>query len=650
VKRANAVALLVLAAYALRPATGAADLAGQRWLNLAPDAAAPDAALESIPVPDAKRLAWLAEHNADYVDLLKRTEVEFLADGNVVTRMTLVRHFLRSDAAAQASNPVYDVRTTDEDAVIVRAYTVTRDRKRTFVDPGSIQVTTATDPLIFSDSRDVTIPLPATAAGTTSILRFEVRSRASDWPLPWSSIFGTDPFGPAERIEIDASWGASIAPPHWATNDAGLRCGQDARELHCEKGRTEGIALDPDMDGYFDRAPALVLTTATSWDDLTSRIARLVDEQLAADDAVAATARDLVRGKRTDSEKVEALHRFVSDEIRYVGLEQGTRAVTPEKPAVTLERRYGDCKGKVALVVALARAAGISGHPVLATTGHYAPASLLVPATAFFDHMIACFPEVDGAEVCIDPTVPGLPAAESALPRSGGVVLDLQSGVTAPRTLALAQHAWEVDVDEVLQRDCQGGVRTAETRHTRGMAALHYRETLRPATPSDRQRILNEEVKQIARSLPTRTWSVSDLAPGRGDVTIASQREIPPPAGAASLTEISGFDFWLIAYGLGLRSVNAHHPLRLPGMRYASRVEVHLCPQDRARDFGAELDLHTAFGNLSRSFARTSDGLVISTVFDVPSGEVPVDRLSLFARFVDAAVDQAGWWIGLPGH
>lgn len=647
--RRRLAGLLVCAALVFRPGVGFAQLAGQTWLSLAPDASEPAAALESIPAPDPARLAWLGERNADYVDLLQRSEVEIAVDGNVVIRMTLVRRFLRNDAASTSSNIAYTIRTTDEDAVVLRAYSLGRDRKRTFVEPSSIQVTTPTVPRVFSDARDVTIPLPAVGPGTTAIVVFEVRSRAADWPLPWSSIFPTESIGAAERIEVDVSWAPGVRPPKWSTNDVALRCVQDA-QLHCEKGRTRGIDVDPDMDSYLDRAPTLAVTTADTWAEVASRVQRLVDDQLGDDDAVSEFAKGLVRGKRSAAEKVEALHRFVSDEIRYVGLEHGGRAVVPENPGVTLERRYGDCKGKVALIIALARAVGITAHPVLATSGHYDPAALLVPATSYFDHMIACFPNVDGAEVCVDPTVPGLPAVESVLPRSGGVVLDLQPSVTAPRRLAGVPHAMTVDVDEVLRRDCEGAVRATETRRMRGLGALYYREMLRPATPGDRQRILNEEYREASRSVQTRSWTISDLEPGRPEVSISSELTIAAAPRSTSLQELSGIDMWLVQYGLGMRSANAHHPLRKRGFRYASRVEVHLCQADRPRDFGAQLDLRTEFGRLSRTFERIPDGVVVSTILDVPTGEVPVDRLGHFARFLDGALDQASWWVGLPGR
>jgi transglutaminase-like putative cysteine protease len=58
---------------------------------------------------------------------------------------------------------------------------------------------------------------------------------------------------------------------------------------------------------------------------------------------------------------VEKLNR----EIRYTGIEFAEASVVPRTPAEVLKRKFGDCKDKAALAVALLRAAGIEAHVAL---------------------------------------------------------------------------------------------------------------------------------------------------------------------------------------------------------------------------------------------------------------------------------------------
>jgi transglutaminase-like putative cysteine protease len=41
--------------------------------------------------------------------------------------------------------------------------------------------------------------------------------------------------------------------------------------------------------------------------------------------------------------------------VRYTGVEFGEAAIVPRKPSETLERRFGDCKDKAPLLVAMLR-------------------------------------------------------------------------------------------------------------------------------------------------------------------------------------------------------------------------------------------------------------------------------------------------------
>ena len=83
------------------------------------------------------------------------------------------------------------------------------------------------------------------------------------------------------------------------------------------------------------------------------------------DEAVLSQVRELVEGKETLSQKALALVRWVQDEVRYLGLEDGLGGLIPSEPAKVLARRFGDCKDKSVLLCALLRGIGVKSHPVL---------------------------------------------------------------------------------------------------------------------------------------------------------------------------------------------------------------------------------------------------------------------------------------------
>jgi transglutaminase-like putative cysteine protease len=96
---------------------------------------------------------------------------------------------------------------------------------------------------------------------------------------------------------------------------------------------------------------------------------------------------DVVRSARTLDDSLRAVHRWVAQDFRYVSLSLGIGGYLPRLPGQVLETRYGDCKDKATLFIALARRMGLAAYPVLLSSSGGADSTL--PTVQQFDHMIA---------------------------------------------------------------------------------------------------------------------------------------------------------------------------------------------------------------------------------------------------------------------
>ncbi|WP_394834242.1 DUF3857 domain-containing protein [Pendulispora rubella] len=98
--------------------------------------------------------------------------------------------------------------------------------------------------------------------------------------------------------------------------------------------------------------------------------------------------------------------RFVQDEVRYLGIEVGLGRRKPADPDVVFQRRYGDCKDKTALLVALLQEAGTGfrARPALVHTTHGHVLDAWAPSPAAFDHVIVRVEKPDGVIYWVDPT------------------------------------------------------------------------------------------------------------------------------------------------------------------------------------------------------------------------------------------------------
>ncbi|MEO1171454.1 MAG: DUF3857 domain-containing protein, partial [Myxococcota bacterium] len=99
---------------------------------------------------------------------------------------------------------------------------------------------------------------------------------------------------------------------------------------------------------------------------------------------------DRIRSQyETQEERLRAALSFVQREVRYYGIEVGARSLIPHPPEETLRRRFGDCKDKTQLLLALLRELGIAGAPVLVHSARGERIPTLLPSPSVFNHVIA---------------------------------------------------------------------------------------------------------------------------------------------------------------------------------------------------------------------------------------------------------------------
>lgn len=96
-----------------------------------------------------------------------------------------------------------------------------------------------------------------------------------------------------------------------------------------------------------------------------------------------------VKAEPTDRARLLKALRFVQDDIRYTGIEIGAGAYRPSQPGVVLARRFGDCKDKTLLLIALMREVGIEAWPALVHSTMGRAVTERAPGPGAFDHVIA---------------------------------------------------------------------------------------------------------------------------------------------------------------------------------------------------------------------------------------------------------------------
>lgn len=207
--------------------------------------------------------------------------------------------------------------------------------------------------------------------------------------------------------------------------------------------------------------------------------------------AEAARIRALSPDPKTRAEAALAL---VQDRVRYVALEMGAGGLVPATAAETWARRYGDCKGKTALLLALLHALDIEAEPVLVSTAFGDGLNERLPMIGLFNHVLVRA-SVGGRSYWLDGTRTGdkrldglkVPAFGWGLPvRAGGSELLRM----LPPPLAEPTQTTTIRIDA-----SAGLTVPAPTRIemlTRGDEALGFNLALANLAPEARERALRD--------------------------------------------------------------------------------------------------------------------------------------------------------------
>ena len=247
----------------------------------------------------------------------------------------------------------------------------------------------------------------------------------------------------------------------------------------------------------FLRVGQLEASTFRSWDEISARMAPLFAEAstLSADSPLKAEAAAIAAASQDPKVRAFAALQLVEDKTRYLFLGMGDGGYRPTPADLTWSRRFGDCKAKTALLLALLRELGVQAEPVLVSTGGGDGLDQRTPSAAQFNHVLVRA-RIDGAVYWLDGTRTGDRGGLSTLRPPGyrwglpiqasgtGLVEIEQPPLTAP------------DSDLTLRIDASAGLDapapTKMTMIVRGDAARSMARVTEAASRPDVERALKQ--------------------------------------------------------------------------------------------------------------------------------------------------------------
>ena len=359
--------------------------------------------LQSLPAPDIVPLEELAARfaDADSVLVSDRTFVRYRADGTSTEVNDEYYTHLTEKGKRQAATRTYGFQAHYGRVDVLLAEIIRPNGERVSLDLGALCSVAIDSSQMGSniydpDSKRLSLSLPGLEIGdTTHIVTRRVTTKCRV-PNTWCDymVFESDdpvlemrylvaapetlPLAAVrlrDAVSNSVSYSASPLPGGGTLHDWQVR---DVPQAFPE----------PDMPALHTVVQRLLVSTVSDWRALSRWYWRLCEPRLAAvNDAMRAKVAELVADAPTREARIRRIFDFVSHEVRYMGLttENEAPGYEPHDVNVTFNNRYGVCRDKAALLVAMLRLADIPAYPVLIYVGERKDPDVPQP---YFNHAI----------------------------------------------------------------------------------------------------------------------------------------------------------------------------------------------------------------------------------------------------------------------
>lgn len=238
-----------------------------------------------------------------------------------------------------------------------------------------------------------------------------------------------------------------------------------------------------------------------SWSEISKLMAPLFEKAstVAKGSPIEALADQIAAKYAKPEDRAFAALRLVEDQTRYFALLMGDGGYVPANADETWTRRFGDCKAKTALLLALLHRMGVEAEPVLVNLGGGDGIDELPPSLAAFNHVIVRVKVgdqslwLDGTRVGdTNPQAMKPPAHKWGLPvRAGGAGLEkiVEPQINVPTT------------DTYLRLDASKGLDEKAPARLMvtysGIYATSMRATLARTTRADFERVWRQQFSNL---------------------------------------------------------------------------------------------------------------------------------------------------------
>lgn len=299
----------------------------------------------------------------------------------------------------EESIKLLDVKTINEDG------TITKPDENAINDITPAQDSNAS---IYSNAKIKTISMPAVEPGSIVVCEYAIvnKDRLIEDEFWYSSLFQLDDPILDIKVVLKAPLDKKI---NYKMRNEDLKLEpeieekENYKEFTWERENIEKITVEPGMTAFRNTLPVLEISTLDSWDQVGNWYQDYITNQYETNDLIKTKISELTKDDISEDDKIKSIYNYITSNIRYIGMQFGESGYKPYSAIETFENKYGVCKEKGTLLIAMLREIGVEAAPVLIKRGSgKIDEEFITPSQ--FNHFIVYLPEED---LFLDPTSSG---------------------------------------------------------------------------------------------------------------------------------------------------------------------------------------------------------------------------------------------------
>ena len=567
---------------------------------------------------------------AESVEVLLDINIDILP-AKVIKRVKRL-FYLYDDSSVETYSTLNLSFNEKTDVITLNKVTAVNNTKKvSSLDPSTIQIVDSDTYNTFTDGKVAVLLVPGVEPDSILILDYELESSRTLSEVPWAEIFYVQNLYPRFNYEINITW-PNTESISWASTGANVQCTEQNESITCKGNNISAVKNDESVSWY-DQLDQIQVSELNSWDEVID-LSQIAFSKAKLDlTALSETANSLVTASDNLEEKIAKIYAFVTRNIRYASVSELGHQITPHTIGSILENRFGDCKDKTALLLAMLSTIGVDAYPVLVATDRFDVQKLKAPTTYFFDHVVACF-KLNNTEYCLDATDTNTSWKYVSAWIQGKASLPLTNGAL-PSKIPQERFRWKLKINTEITFDQSGGQVEHQSRSFEGAYAGTMRSGLRGSTEKDIDDWAINNYQEVVSNKATPTFSFSNIDSFSERLGIESKVNYQPFLDTEDTLNYFEYDNWLVNEINSLIINNEYYPYEWPGLHIESTFTFNINNIWKLIHSGAHLNIENEYGSLKRHTTRSgNESILFRSTLEIPARVVNVTEFEEFSKFL----------------